>query len=149
MSKQCRECNKHFELEEFNWQNKKKGIKRPYCKYCDRKRAKNHYLDNRDHKLQLMKEWAKRTGYQAPGSYKHNAIPGVYGMFKDGVCYYVGSSKNVYRRRSSWKVKNTHMNLDMNQYVWGIIEECDNYREREQHYISVYQPELNTNSKNK
>ena len=150
MSKQCRECNKHFELEEFSWQNKKKGIKRPYCKYCDRKRAKKDYFNNREHKLRLMKEWVKRTGYKAPGNYKHNAIPGVYMMVNvETGERYIGSSKNVYKRRSSWVVNNSHLDLDMSKFIWGVLEECNNYREREEHYISVYNPELNTQLKNK
>jgi hypothetical protein len=145
--KTCKECNKEFELEHFNFQNKKKGTLRPYCKYCDRARAKKDYFNNREARLASMKEWMKANNYKAPGGYKVNPIKGVYGMFRDGVCYYIGSSKNVFRRRSSWVVKNSHLNLDMSKYVWGIIEECSNYREREEHYISIYQPEFNTQKK--
>jgi hypothetical protein len=145
--KTCRKCNKEFELEHFNFQNKKKGILRPYCRYCDRARVRKNYHENREARLATQKEWQKRTGYKAKGSYKYNPIAGVYGMFRDGICYYVGSSKNLYRRRSGWVVKNSHLKLDMSKYVWGIIEECSNYREREEYYISIYNPEFNSHKK--
>jgi hypothetical protein len=146
--KTCNQCNKEFELTEFNVNCSKTGKLRPYCKYCDRARARKDYRDNREHKLSLQKQWQKNTGYKAPGSYKHNAIKGVYMMvnLKTGERY-IGSSKNVYRRRSSWVVKNSHLDIDMSKCIWGVVEECDNYREREQYYISVYQPELNNHGK--
>ena len=120
--KTCKQCSKEFSIEEFNWQNKKKGIKRPYCCYCDRARAKKDYFNNREHKLELQKQWQKRTGYKAPGNYKHNAIPGVYMMINvETGEKYIGSSKNVYRRRSNWVVKNSHLNLDMSKFIWGVF----------------------------
>ena len=146
--KKCAKCNKEFEYSEFNFQNKKKGTLRPYCCYCDRARSRKNYQDNREDRLATQREWQLRNNYKAPGGYKHNAVPGVYMMINliTGEKY-IGSSKNVYRRRSSWRVRNSHLNLDMNDFVWGVVEETDNYREREQYYISVYQPELNNYGK--
>lgn len=146
--KTCKACNKEFELEHFNFQDKKKGILRPYCKYCDRARARKDYFDNREDRIATMNAWKQRNNYKPPGGYKANPIKGVYMMINlETGERYIGSSKNVYRRRSSWVVKNSHLDIDMSKCIWGVIEECDNYREREQHYISVYQPELNSHKK--
>jgi hypothetical protein len=141
--KTCRQCGKEKPLEEFNINCSKTGRLRPYCKFCDSLRSKRDYYNNKDHKKRIMKEWREKNNYVAPGNYLANPIKGVYGMFRNGICYYIGSSKNVYRRRSAWVVKNSHIKLDMSKYIWGIIEECDNYLEREKYYISVYQPKYN------
>ena len=84
--KTCKNCNKEFELEHFNYQCRKTNRLRAYCKYCDRARAKKDYLNNRDAKIANMKAWMKANNYKAPGNYKVNPIAGVYGMFRDGVC---------------------------------------------------------------
>ena len=144
--KECRECGKEKPLTEFNLNCSKTGRLRPYCKFCDSLRSKKDYHNNKDHKKRLNKEWREKTNYKAPGGYKTNPIKGVYGMFRNGICYYIGSSKNVFRRRSHWVVQNSHIKLDMSKYIWGIIEECDNYREREEYYISIYNPEFNTHN---
>ena len=102
--KTCKECNKEFELEHFNFQNKKKGTLRPYCKYCDRARARKNYFNNREERIKVMLAWKERNNYKPLGGYKANPIQGVYGMFRNGICYYIGSSKKVYRRRASWVV---------------------------------------------
>ena len=143
--KTCQACNKEFTLEHFNYQSRKTGRLRPYCKYCDRARARKDYRDNREHKLQVMKDWYDRTGYKAPGNYIHNKIPGVYMIVNiETGERYVGSSKNVYRRRSSWVVKNNHLNIDLTKCIWGVIEETDDYKEREKYWIKTLNPELNT-----
>ncbi len=85
--KTCKACNKEVEIEHFNYQSRKKGILRPYCKYCDRARAKKDYLNNREARLAHMKEWMKANNYKAPGNYKVNTIKGVNGMFRDGGCH--------------------------------------------------------------
>ena len=144
--KTCKTCNKEFELEHFNFQDKKTKRYRPYCKYCDRARAKKDYHDNREYKLVQQAEWKKRNNYKAPGGYKANPVSGVY-MFinlETGERY-IGSSKNVYRRRASWVVKNSHFDIEPEKCIWGVLEECDNYKEREHYYIEKYNPELNTN----
>ena len=100
--KTCKQCNKEFTLEHFNYQSRKKGILRPYCKYCDRARARKDYYDNREYKLQSQRDWKQRTNYKAKGGYKYNQIPGVYMMVNvETGERYIGSSKNVYRRRSA------------------------------------------------
>ena len=137
-------CNKEYDYSEFHIQNSKKGTLRPYCKICDNARAKKAYHANRESNNARNKAYQKRVGYKAKGNYVHNAVSGIYGMFKDGVCYYIGASKNLYRRRSAWVSKATHFNIDMNEYVWGIMYEGDDYKEMEQHYISIYNPEFNT-----
>jgi hypothetical protein len=143
--KTCKQCNKNYELTEFNINCSKTGRLRPYCKYCDRNRANKDYHENKEHKQKLNREWRKANNYQAPGGYKANPIPGVYMIVNmETGERYIGSSKNVFRRRSSWVVKNSHIDIDMNKCVWGILEETNNYLEREKYYISLYQPELNS-----
>ena len=150
MERTCKKCNNTKPLTEFNWQCKKRGLKRAYCKFCDRLRARKDYHENREVRRASCDAYQKRVGYKAPGQYTFNKIAGVY-MWVNLITgeRYIGASDNVYRRRSSyWSVSN-HLADYFKQWgkknmLFGIIEECDNYQEREKHYIQIYNPELNT-----
>lgn len=143
----CRICDKTHTLEHYNYQCRKTNRLRTSCRYCDRARSRKDYHDNREDRLVTMHAWKERTNYKPPGSYKTNPIKGVYGMFRDGICYYIGASQNVYRRRSAWVVKNSHIKLDMNDYIWGIMYAGDDYTTVEQELISQYRPQFNSRLK--
>ena len=150
MERTCSKCNNTKPLTEFNWQCKKTGRKRAMCKICDRIRANKDYRENREVRRASSDAYHKRIGYKAPGQYITNPISGVY-MWVNMITgeRYIGASKNVYRRRSSYWSKYNHLADYFKQWgkknmLFGIIEECDNYREREQYYIKIYNPELNT-----
>jgi len=145
ITKACIKCNTEKGLNNFNWQSKPRGIKRALCQDCDRARANKDYKENREVRRASSDAYQKRIGYVSPGGYLHNPIAGCYMIVNHETGErYIGSSKNVYRRRSHWMVGNSHLDLNMNKSYWGVIEECDNYLEQEKYYISLYKPELNT-----
>lgn len=57
--KKCTKCQKRKSLDEFPWQNKAKGKKHGQCKICQRKRSKQHFLDNKDSYHKRIKVYKK------------------------------------------------------------------------------------------
>lgn len=69
--------------------------------------------------------------------------------------FYIGSSKDILKRFNNHKFylnKNKHINKKLqnswnkyksNNFDFFIIEECDNYIEREQYYLNKYKPNIN------
>ena len=43
-TKVCTQCKKELPIEEFNWRDKKRGIRRANCKYCQTEYMKNAYM---------------------------------------------------------------------------------------------------------
>lgn len=82
-------------------------------------------------------------------------IKGVYGLFDNDNCLYVGESSIVNNRISQHKtyIKNPlgakkieqqfYFNLQNHNITFRILEECDNHKEREQYYINTLKPKYN------
>jgi len=80
---------------------------------------------------------------------------GVYAIYSDDRCLYVGCSKQLYRRRfehMGGAYSNSHPSL--REFIqnggtteFRILEECDNTHERETYYIQTLQPEFNVKKK--
>tara|TARA_R110002096_G_scaffold167407_1_gene337353 strand:- start:3409 stop:3687 length:279 start_codon:yes stop_codon:yes gene_type:complete len=78
---------------------------------------------------------------------------GVYGLWEDGKCLYIGSTTRMYKRwmehrtnikRSQCKHTNIYPHLSKHSHIiYGMIEECDNYKEREVYYINTLSPSYN------
>ena len=47
-TKICSKCGKELPIEDFNWRDKKKGIRRSECKYCHSAHMKKKYQDNKN-----------------------------------------------------------------------------------------------------
>lgn len=47
MDKICNSCGLTKELSEFNFKNKKKGIRNSTCRLCSKEYGKSHYLENK------------------------------------------------------------------------------------------------------
>jgi hypothetical protein len=82
-------------------------------------------------------------------------LKGVYGIFENQECLYVGESKQIRRRISDHKngIKNPKNKLqsplwiNLGQYSnleFKIIEETPNHKEREQYWINKLKPKYNT-----
>jgi hypothetical protein len=60
--KKCSKCQLELSLENFSWADRKTGRKKPYCKDCDKKRAKDLYKFLKDFKIESSLEW-RRNNY--------------------------------------------------------------------------------------
>ena len=158
--KECKRCKENKSIDKY-YKNKSTidGLSF-YCKSCTNIRHKV-YLQTKKGKIASNKnsrKWRKENrDYQhhlnKNYQYKHK---GVYGLFENGQCLYVGESIQIFGRWGYHKagIKNpykeglrqpelyknlyTHKNI-----IFGIIEECDNHKEREQYWIDYYQPKYN------
>ena len=54
--KKCMKCKNEKPLEEFNWKNKKKGLRQPYCRDCQRNLLKETYRRNKEYYYLKKKE---------------------------------------------------------------------------------------------
>ena len=135
-TKACNECKveKPFTSEYFSINKRIKSGLDGRCKNC---------------KYKTTKKWLKNP---------LNRKPGVYGMFENGICLYVGESKDIPRRLSQHKswIKNPKLTLKQNNYrykfyeslskhniIFKILEKTDNHVEREQYYINKFKPIYN------
>jgi len=130
--KTCRKCYIEKPYTEFHKGKRNPDGYQPYCKPCGYK------IRNKSSK----KQWNKW------GS-------GVYGIFENGECLYIGESSTLYRRLIQHKTginnpknykfhTNLYKKLQTHNYlIFGIIEETDNHVEREKFYIDMYKPVYN------
>jgi hypothetical protein len=103
---------------------------------------KKYYKVNADYITNRVKKWQNNTS-------------GVYGLFENGECLYVGETKAINRRMSFHftQIKNIHPSIrhkelyevlqKHNHIIFGIIEETPNHKEREQYYINKLKPLYN------
>ena len=59
MGKTCSNCKKIKDHSEYNWKDKKKGKKHSFCKDCQSKYRRQHYLKNRSKYLIKARKWNK------------------------------------------------------------------------------------------
>jgi excinuclease UvrABC nuclease subunit len=86
----------------------------------------------------------------------HKQHKGVYGIFSTNECLYVGESEEL--RNRIWahnsNLKNITTNIEAqrqlyinitkhNNIIIKILEECDNHKERELHWINKLKPKYN------
>jgi len=156
--KECRKCNKTKEITEFNTRKSTKDGLASWCKFCITQATYKYKNTTRGKEVQ--KENAKRflktdKGKQLAIKYKNSWGSGVYGIFVNSECFYVGES-NTLRHRIS-----THYSRLKNPKTWGkqkilyenlsqysnieikILEETLNHKEREQYWINQLNPKLN------
>ena len=62
--KYCYDCSSSKSLDEFSWNNKKKGIKAQRCKPCQNARTRKHYQENKDtYNSNKNKNWNRSRKY--------------------------------------------------------------------------------------
>ena len=155
---QCKQCK--TEQNRLKGYSKKHYVKnskqqKASAKEWFRKNSKRHYQNSVKPYMQKNKELVivMRENY-------HNSIPpGVYGIrcLVNGKMY-IGESKYPIKRRghhlsiakaeSSLSSTNINLQEDLikygkNNFIFGIIEETFNHKEREKYWIDYYQPEYN------
>lgn len=158
--KVCRDCNDELIIGKNAYPSifKNKDYK---CKSCRKKHSRKYYYTpkGKEVSLQAQKKYNKKT-YNKEISYKQNQhwrkqITGVYGIFENGRCLYIGESSETNNRISRHKtnIKNPehgkshtmlYYNLQQhNHLIFGVIEECSNHKEREKYFINMYKPIYN------
>ena len=158
MVKTCKKCNVDLAVGE-NIVPSQWKIHNYICKTC---KKKENYKRNKDPKFQVKQmEYLKRNRTKNPNaqlSYnnkqKNKWGSGVYGIFENGECLYVGESVELYKRMTYHKTvikypkKTTTPKLyqalqQHNHLIFGILEQCDNHLEREKYYINKLKPKYN------
>lgn len=56
----CSICNTVRSEDEYNYRNKKEGIKLTACRYCTRRQVRAHYIQNREYYLAKAQKRNKR-----------------------------------------------------------------------------------------
>lgn len=105
-----------------------------------------------------LSPWGKQT-YLTYYQWMEDA-KGVYGIFLFGQLIYIGSSKNILQRIISHveaAVSSTEHKDDKKKYFWmwnysdyvtfQVIEETEDYVNREEYYIELYKPIFNIKRK--
>ena len=142
--KKCYSCKKTKPSTiEYFYKNKRYKDGLTYeCKVC----AKNQ---NRNNRISLKSRTKQNDKWGE----------GVYGLYSNGICLYVGKSKILYQRMLThftsiktqspnnrhpklYKALKQHSNL-----IFGIIEQCNNHKEKETYYIDKYKPLYNSQLK--
>jgi len=118
--KKCKKCFQEKPLSDYGSHKKTKDGLNTWCRKC--------HIEVQQ-KYNLKRKW-------------HTRYKGVYGIFENGVCLYVGESSQINHRLSDHKSRNPYLS-NHPAYVMGIIEETPNHKEREQYWINVFQPLYN------
>ena len=140
--KTCSKCSVEKQPIDFPKHKLTKDGLHSWCKKCHNKdhitKQDPIYLQNK------VKEWRK-------------SIKGVYGIYENGECLYVGESSILNQRISNhrWLLNNPeksgghfsfYTKLQQHKHlIFGVIEECDNHKERETEYINKLKPKYNGN----
>ena len=134
--KTCTKCNVEKPLTEFY-------TRQSQCKPCKKKQDREYQRGKGKEVMQrAVRKW-------------QNEKQGVYGIFSKNLCLYIGESKRIKGRISDHKTWIRQPNkAPIQKYLYPlltqhdnieirIIEECDNHKEREIHYINKYKPLYN------
>jgi hypothetical protein len=137
------------------------------CKLCDSEASikwkENNHIKKNAYDKQFYYAHKEKVDQQTQD--KHFSIPSAVYMIKNvinGKCY-IGTSKAPYRRvkqHLSYHEENAKLNTTQEladevafygkkSFLWGVIEYVSKEDKfiKEREYISIYQPEYNTNSK--
>ncbi len=134
--KKCTKCKqeKPLTLEFFSHHKHTKNGFNSWCKECHSNVFRSKY--NQKHNPINHKRYGK----------------GVYGIFSNGMCLYVGQSSRLYDRinKHKWLIKNPHKKDPLshlyqllqqyNSLIIGIIEQTDNHKNQEKYWIDKFQP---------
>jgi DNA-directed RNA polymerase subunit M/transcription elongation factor TFIIS len=154
--KECRKCGSNLVVGKNIAQgsfNNSDYICRP-CNYINTRKNK--------FKNPNRKEWDKKynnspKAKQSYIKYSTQWGSGVYGIFENGKCLYVGESSTLKKRidvhlygikKPKSFIKKPfyytlYNNINKHNPVIGILEETPNHKEREQYYINKLKPKYN------
>ena len=134
--KKCSKCEINKPLTMFYKNKTNKDSLSSWCKPCQKVvslksvRVYNNTLEGKHTKERFKNKWGS----------------GVYGIFENGVCLYIGESTSLSVRISNHKCYNTLIAPYLKKHpshIIGILEQCSNHKEKEVYYISKYKPLYN------
>ena len=152
--KVCKKCNANLIQGENIYSSLYKN--RDYiCKSCSIKKTNQYFKTDKGKKL--LHKYSKTKTFKDTIKRWRNKIKGVYGIYENGICLYIGESSRVNMRFSEHKYytksqrdnpqKSLYEQLQHHNFILGLIEECDNHKEREKYYIDKYKPLYNSQLK--
>ena len=139
--KVCKKCNEEKPLDSYNKSSGSKDGKQSWCKTCVYEKSKDYSKYKTSRKRAIKK-------YNSKGK-------GVYGLFSNEVCLYVGESSKLTQRKishlsciknpdNSKYHKNLYLALQKHTNIeFRILEETPNHKEKEKHYIDKLAPKYN------
>ena len=143
--KTCKTCSTEKPLTDYytvkSTNNSRYAM--PDCKPCHTAKQRKWKKNNPKKHYQHTRSWKERG-------------KGVYGIFSDNKCLYVGESGRLNGRINDHthninnpKSYNLHYELyvKLNKYdniEFRILEECDNHKERESYWIQKFHPAYNS-----
>jgi len=155
-----KKCNKCLETKPLNnlffgnMKRSKDGFNW-ICKQCQKADSKKRYPTIKDRMKKQAVEYNRKQGNKYTHKFESKWGAGVYGIFENGKCLYVGESSKLARRIQYHKQNITHLhpkakpqNLYKNiqnhsNWVVGILEQTDNHKELEEYYINKLNPIYN------
>ena len=157
--KKCSKCSVEKSLNNFQPRKDKKDGLASWCRECVISASYKH--KNTPQGKKVHNESVKRFFKTSKGKiinerYQNKWDSGVYGIYDSGICLYIGESSKLVTRISKHlfllnnpnlagyhKPLYTKLNQNHKHIVIGILEQCDNHIEREQHYIDTIKPLYN------
>ena len=156
--KQCKDCENIYLINEFHYSDKKKGIRKSYCRECSYNRAQAHIAKDPIAWKHYITRYYKENPDKFPGNHKTKKIPPVSGVYIIDCLLtddtYIGCSSNLrnrrYRHSRNVGRGNKPLKQLIKQYGWeaftfDVLEICDKevMFDRETHYIQELKPTLN------
>jgi hypothetical protein len=135
--KECGKCKIEKEVTEFY-------SKSLWCKKC-----------KHDYNIKWIKTEKGKESHINNSKVWRNKVKGVYGIFENDKCLYVGESKQLNDRMSKHKTlsrnpsyakpyfKSLYQYLNTIDFTIKILEETPNHKEREQYWINQLKPKYN------
>jgi hypothetical protein len=155
--KKCTKCHETKEFTEFGKHKHTRDSLNSHCKACIKATSKQWIKNNKEKAYSFTENWRQNNSQRQKDSTKqwHLAKSGVYAIYENGECLYVGESSRLYGRISKHKTLIKNPNLDLSQrhlyeslqnhplYVIGIVEETPNHKEQETFWINKLKPKYN------
>ena len=139
--KKCTKCQETKELTEFKLRTD--GYRNSWCQECKNTHNKVYWENNSDKIKAINDRW-------------NNRISGVYAIYGNDECLYVGESKGVPKRLAQHKcnVNNPSLTSKADQPLYyklqqhsnlefKILEETLDHKERETFWINKLKPKYN------
>ena len=145
--KECIRCKEIKKINEFHFQNKKKGTYQSRCKECGKKQNKQYYEDNAEHiknqKKQYRKDNAEHIKNQKKQYYQNNKeeiLKKQKQYYKDNVeykkeynkQYYQDNTEHIKERHKQWRKTNEE---ELKEYRKQYRE---NNKEHRKEYMKQY-----------
>ena len=152
-TKKCNKCEVEYErnTKYFHKHSTNKDNLQTICKKC----VKGYYRKNKD--IIIQKSINRYNTLEGKESIKKCVYSkkGVYVLFENNTCLYVGESLSLNRRKwnHTYWIKNPNKNKSQrwlyealqqhSNIEFHILEETNNHKEREQYYINKLKPIYN------